>query len=66
MKFGPDNRFVGKNLQEIIDCAGPSTSFGCMDHRTAVAQWKRGKLIAEAWLGNEICVAIETRSTRKS
>jgi hypothetical protein len=64
LKFGPENRFVGKSLQEIIDSAGPYCMFGAMDHGQEVAQWRKGNLIAEVWLKGGKCVAIELFTRR--
>lgn len=63
--FEPGTEFIGKDIDYMTTKAGPSAFFGSMDHGRDVAQWKAGKLLAEAWFQSGICTEVEVRPRRK-
>ena len=63
--FDPGIQFIGRDVSFVVSKAGPSTSFGSMDHGQEVGQWKAGRLLAEVWFESGICIAVEVRPSAK-
>ena len=63
--FDPGADFIGKDIRYMTSRAGPSQWFGSMDHGQEVAQWRAGRLLAEAWFQSGTCTQVEVRLRAK-